>query len=197
LGAGDNGIAFLANDGDVIKFTIDRNEAALWQRLKGQQQKGIITLKNVSNISSSQTGPTLIYVVKAEYAPYPVTDEQAELIRNAKNAATDKIREYFKTNRRTPEIYHKSRAIELVKQFEIVAASDDAFEKIPDMISDIADRFGGYIYDIEPSNFRRNNNGDVVIIDPSAPDLVGDIEQPEPLAFESKIVTALLPKIIY
>lgn len=145
LGAGDNGIAFLANDGDVIKFTIDRNEAALWQRLKGQQQKGIITLKNVSNISSSQTGPTLIYVVKAEYAPYPVTDEQAELIRNAKNAATDKIRAYFKTNRRTPEIYHRRRAIELVKQFEIVAASDDAFEKIPDMISDIADKFGGYI----------------------------------------------------
>jgi len=43
---------------------------------------------------------------------------------------------------------------------------------------------GGFIYDVQPDNFRLNSNGDVILVDPSVPDLVGDLKNPQELLYE-------------
>lgn len=188
LGKGDNGIALLTSDGDIVKFTIDRNEAYLWNRLKSKQQSGITQLKDVINLKSSKVGNSIIYVLKAEYAPSPVTAKQAQLISQAKKKAdtdTSQARQRVKSSPTTTgEYYWKMRAGNLVKYFDILAQQDDSFRMVPDLIIDLADKSGGYIYDLEPDNFRLNAHGDVILVDPSVPDLVGDISKPQELLYE-------------
>ena len=194
LGAGDNGAAFLADDGDIIKFTIDANEAILWNRLKNRNVPGITNLKEIANLSSSKTGDSPIYVLKAEYAPTPITPQQAKLIRTAQEtaaAATKADLQALKAKgipqKEIQERYKTRRAIRFVQQFEEIAAQDNEFAKIPALIMDLADKYGGYIYDLQPDNFRKNLNGEVILVDPSIPDLTGDIVKPQKLLYEDKI----------
>lgn len=199
LGAGDNGIAFLSDDGDIIKFTIDENEAILWNRLKNKSQSGIVQLNDVLNLSSSKTGDSLIFVLKAEYAPKPVTAQQARLIRNALTQAREETRAQLEQMKRTgrQRDYQMIRAGNLVKQFQEVAKVDPTFEEIPMMIADIADRHQGFIYDLQPDNFRINTAGEAVLVDPSVPDLRGDIVRPAKVLYEERLQLVLDSRRIF
>lgn len=199
LGAGDNGIAFLADDGDIIKFTIDKNEALLWHRLKSKNQTGITHLKEIANLVSSKTGESYVYVLKAEFAPNPVTPEQARLIRGATKAARENTeRDMQKLGpKKTKEIYRNRRTFNFVKEFQKIADIDPDFEEIPTLLMDLADKHKGHIFDIQPDNFRRNVENKVILVDPSVPDLSGDIEQPEAIVYESKLDLALSCRVIY
>ena len=188
LGKGDNGIALLTSDGDIVKFTIDQGEAYLWHRLKSNPQSGITQLKDVINLKSSKTGNTIIYVLKAEYAPSPVTPKQAQLISAAKSQATIATQKQLKDLRSkgitNKQAYWQARASNLVNQFTKIADQDKSFRLIPDLIMNLADKVGGFIYDVQPDNFRLNSNGDVILVDPSVPDLVGDLKNPQELLYE-------------
>ncbi|MHA2401463.1 MAG: hypothetical protein ACYSYU_00100 [Planctomycetota bacterium] len=200
LGKGDNGIALLTSDGDIVKFTIDRSEAYLWHRLKSKPQSGITQLKDVINLKSSKTGNSIIYVLKAEYAPSPVTSKQARLISQAKDQALKDSQEQLTKLRQRgvfdKELYWKTRAGNLVKQFSMVADQDDSFRLIPDLIMDLADKVGGYIFDLQPDNFRLNVSGDVILVDPSVPELVGDIQNPQELLYEHLLVLCMNSNIL-
>lgn len=199
LGAGDNGIAYLANDNDIIKFTIDKNEALLWHRLKAKTQSGITQLKEVANLASSKTGDSHVYVLKAEYAPNPVTPQQGRLIQHAAEAARQATEADLRRmgSKRTTELYRIRRTINFVRQFQEIADQDPAFEEIPGLLMDLADKHKGYIYDLQPDNFRRNINGNIILVDPSVPDLVGDIQNPQTLLYEDKLELILSSRRIY
>jgi len=199
LGSGDNGIAFLASDGDIIKFTIDQNEALLWHRLKSKQQPGITHLKDVANIASSKTGSSIIYVLKAEFAPNPVADNQAKLIRiGVKNASEQTQEDLRKMGvKRDKDLYIARRTVNLVKQFQKIADENHEFEQIPNLLMDLADKHGGHIYDLQPDNFRRKLNGEVVLVDPSVPDLVGEIQHPRDILYEDRLELALITRKIF
>lgn len=187
LGAGNNGVAFSAADGDVVKYTIDKNEAMLWHRLKNVDLKGIARLKNVLNLSSSKTGDSFIYVVKVEYVAHDLSPQQAKMVSKVLNGVVDKggrgnvDREQFIVN----------RSVNLVNGFEDLAEQDPDFEYIPDMIMDLADKHKAHIYDLQPDNFKKNADGKVVLIDPSIPDLIGDVQHPERILFEDKVTFTL------
>lgn len=201
LGAGDNGAAFLSNDGDIIKFTIDENEAILWHRLKNKSVSGITHLKEVANLSSSKTGDSLIYVLKAEYAPEPVTPQQARLIRAAKEIAGEEANQRLKamkaSGKVSPDDYRMQRALSFIRHFQKIADQDEAFESIPNLLMDLADKYGGYVFDLQPDNFRKNLKGEVILVDPSVPDLTGDIVKPEKLMYEEKLHLIFSVRKIY
>jgi len=189
LGSGDNGIVYEADDGDIIKFTIDKNEALLWARLKNKKVPGIIILKDVINLSSSKTGDTHVFVIKAESAPHDVTQEQSKLIQNAYKETNHQTQQDLKKLRITgnKEAYINRRAINFVRAFQKIADIDQAFANIPGMIMDIADKHQAFIYDLRPDNFRLNKDGMVLLTDPSVPNLVGSHAEPEELTYEDKI----------
>lgn len=201
LGAGDNGIAFLADDGNMIKFTIDAKEAMLWNRLQKQSISGITHLKDVVNLSSSKTGDSLIYALKAEYAPKSVTKEQEKLIQQGINNAFKTSEKDLKSMRTAgnldKEQYYKKRTSNFINQFQQAADIDSAFENIPKMLKYLAEK-GGFIYDLQPNNFKRNSNNKIVLVDPSIPDLTGDIVSPEKLVYENKLKFVLeISRILY
>jgi len=188
LGAGDNGAAFKTADGDVVKYTIDKNEAMLWHRLKNMDLKGIAKLKDVVRLKNSKTGETHIFVVRVEYLAYDISPQQGEMIRAALKKATERddnrtglSREKFVTN----------RSVKLMGAFDELAEADPDFEYIPDMIADLADKYGAHVYDLRPDNFKKNKEGKIVLIDPSVPDLIGDVHNPQEFLFEDKITMAL------
>lgn len=194
IGAGDNGIVFLTDTNDVVKFTIDKEEAYLWHRLKGKGLSGIAGSRDVVNLSSSNTGDSVVYAIKADYAPNPITPKQEHLIRQAK-AATDKemqarVRQVGK-GEITSDQYVELTTLSLVNQFQKIADEDESLAKIPDMLIDLADLYGGHVYDLQPANFKQDLDGNVVLIDPSVPNLFGTKEKPEELRFEHKIALAL------
>lgn len=179
LGQGDNGIAFKANDKSVIKYTIDKNEAILWNRLKNEDLPGIAKLQNVLNISSSKTGDTYLYVIKVEFIAYDLTQQQKQQINQILKKNTQPIsREMSKNN------YIAQRTANMMAEFEILAEQDPAFELIPDLLADLADKHRAYIYDLRADNFKKNRKGQIILIDPSVPDLLGDVKQPEKIMFE-------------
>ncbi len=190
IGAGDNGIVFLTNTSEVVKFTIDKQEAYLWHRLKGKELSGITGLRDVINLSSSTKGDSVAYVIKAEYAPNPITAEQESLIRSAKSKAEAEMKRRV-TQVRNDEIssdqYIEFRTLSLISEFQKIAEIDDSLDLLPDMLIDLADKFGGHIYDLQPANFRQDVKGKVILIDPSVPDLVGIVEKPTELQFENKL----------
>jgi len=193
IGSGDNGIAFQSDDGNVIKFTLDEREALLWTRLKNKNQPGIAQLKDIANLTSSKTGNSLVYVIKAEFAPTSITQQQSKLIRSAlENARQSTLKDLEKLQeKRTPELHKKRRTINLIREFQKVADQDPTFINIPDMIMDIADKYGAYIYDLQPDNFKINTHGEAIIIDPSIPDIIGEITRPEELLYEDRLELAL------
>lgn len=201
LGAGDNGIAFLTNDGDIIKFTIDANEAILWNRLKKKSVTGITHLKEVLNLSSRIRGDSLIYVLRAEYVPNPVAPRLAALIRTAKKRASDKTAKDLATMRAkgkvSKETYRNRRTLNLINSFQTIASYNQEFSSIPDLLMDLADKHGGFIFDLQPDNFRQSVKGEVILVDPSVPDLTGDIIQPDKLMYEDRISLSLECDRIY
>lgn len=199
LGAGDNGIAFLADDGDIIKFTIDKNEALLWHRLKSKNQTGITHLKDIYNLSSSKTGDSVVYVLKAEFAPHPVSRKQSELIRAGVIEARENTQADLRKMgvQRDKDLYMSRRTINMVKQFQKISEIDPNFSEIPELLMDLADKHGGHIYDLQPDNFRRKSTGQVILVDPSVPDLVGDIHNPLNLMYEDKVELAFFTRRIF
>ena len=193
IGAGDNGIVFLTDTNEVVKFTIDKQEAYLWHRLKGKELSGITGLRDVMNLSSSTKGDSVVYVIKAEYAPNPITAEQESLIRSAKSKAEAEMKRrvtQVRNNEISSDQYIEFRTLSLISEFQKIAEIDDSLDLLPDMLIDLADKFGSHIYDLQPANFRQDVKGKVILIDPSVPDLVGIVEKPTELQFENKLVLA-------
>jgi hypothetical protein len=193
LGQGDNGIAFMASNGDVVKFTIDKGEAILWKRLLDQKLRGIAGIKAVYNLSSSVLGNTPLYLVQVDFVPYPLTPEQEQMIRKGLELVRLRLREEYKAitgddrNRKMWEL----RSMRFANMFDEMAQQDPAFSNIFDLLLDLADKHKGFIHDLHPGNFRVNEEGKIILIDPSIPDLLGDIENPYSLAFESRLDLAL------
>lgn len=190
LGAGDNGIAFETNDNSVIKLSIDKNEAILWNRLRDTELPGIAKLKDVFNLVSQETGPTLIYLIHAEYVAHDLSPQQTQqvgsLLRTIKVMGTGRSKEEYVTD----------RTIRYINFFEDLAEKHPEFDLIPDMLMDLADKHKAHIYDLRPDNFKINNDGKLVLIDPSVPDLIGKIENPEPMLFEDQVAFILEAKSI-
>ena len=180
LGKGDNGIAFKTKNGDVIKYTIDKNEAILWNRLKNQDLPGIAKLKNVINLTSSKTGDTYLYVIQVEYVAHDLTETQKTQI----NQILKKQQPLTATNKNN---YISNRTANLMVDFEDLAEQDQSYELIPDLLADLADKHKAYIYDLRADNFKRNKKGQIILIDPSVPDLLGEIKHPEKILFEEKL----------
>jgi hypothetical protein len=186
LGHGDNGIAFVTKNHNVVKFTIDKNEAMLWNKIKGADIKGIAKIKDIVKLSSSVHGDTYIYVINVEYIAHDLSSEQSKLVYAALRKATGTKKSY---NSKHEHI--NDRAVNLVNAFEEVAAIDSSLELIPDLIMDMADKHGGYIYDLKPDNFKINRDGKAVLIDPSVPDIIGDVKTPHTLVFEHSLAFQL------
>lgn len=193
LGQGDNGIAFLADDGDVIKYTIDNKEVLLWSRLLGKKQQGIIAVAKTIHLVDKVKGGSYLYVIKADYAPYNVTAEQTKLIRRAFESAIKRSEQSLSQSRQSsdPYAHSKNRTQILMDEFEQLAEIDSSFENIPWMLADLADKHGGYIYDLRPDNFRLDSNKKVILIDPSVPDLRGEGTRPAEILYEERLDIAL------
>lgn len=188
IGSGDNGIVFTTADGDILKFTIDRSEALLWSRLKNQSIAGIVSLKDVVQIGDSH-----VYAIKAEYAPNPISRQQIELINQALSAARKQtasdITKYRIAGNQVQ--YQKRRTLNFVRAFQHVARIDPAFRHVPDMLMNIADKYGAFLYDLRPDNFKLNASDEITLVDPSVPDLRGEFAAPRELAFEELLHMAL------
>lgn len=72
-------------------------------------------------------------------------------------------------------------------QFEDLAEQDPAYTLIPDLLADLADKHQAYIYDLRADNFKTNTNGQIILIDPSVPDLLGTKTNPQKILFEHKL----------
>jgi len=193
LGAGDNGVAFKTADGDVVKYTIDKNEAMLWHRLKNMDMKGIAKLKDVVRLKSSKTGETHLFVVRVEFVAHDISPEQGKMVRIALN----KGKEPDGRTGLSREQYVANRSVKLMSAFDELAEADPDFEYIPDMIADLADKHNAHVYDLQPDNFKKNKEGKIVLIDPSVPDLIGDVDHPQDFLFEDKVNMALECKDVY
>lgn len=187
LGKGDNGIVFLAEDGDVIKFTIDANEAYLWQRLQGNKEYGIIEVKQVINLASSKTGKSIIFAIKAEYAPYPLSPKERDLVRQTVAKAREVTSKQSSTLKGDRDRRIETRTINFIQAFEDLSDQYPQFLPIPAILIEIADRHKGHLFDLQPDNFRKNGLGQVVIIDPSVPDLFGDLPDVQQIFYEHKL----------
>lgn len=180
LGSGDNGIAFVTKANRVVKFTIDRNEAILWNRIKNSEIPGIARVEEILRLSSSSKGDTYIYVMKVEYVAKDLNNKQSQLVRSALYESNKVVKSYH-----TKADHINDRAARLVNAFDKIAEIDDIFSNIPDLIMDMADKHGGFIYDLKPDNFKIDANNKAVLIDPSVPDLVGDIKNPDVILYEN------------
>jgi hypothetical protein len=183
LGSGDNGIAFVTKADKVVKFTIDRNEAILWNRIKNNEIPGIARVDEILRLSSSLKGDTYIYIIKVEYVAKDLSNKQSQLVRSALLEANNSVRSYH-----TKMDHINDRAVRLVNAFEKIAEIDSTFSDIPNLIMDMADKHGGFIYDLKPDNFKVNNNNKAVLIDPSVPDLIGDIKNPDVMMYENVVL---------
>lgn len=201
LGSGDNGIVFLCDDGDILKLTIDEKEAILWHRLKSQSISGITHLKDVVNLASSKFGDSLIFVIKAEYAPFPVTREESKLIsdarRNVDSDMENKLKEMRARGSVSKERYWLERTLSYVRAYQNLANQYPQFSRIPDLLMDLADKHSAFVFDLTPDNFRKNTVGDIILVDPSVPDLEGDLVKPDKLFFEDKLEFRLSVSRIY
>lgn len=180
LGSGDNGIAFVTKANKVVKFTIDKNEAILWNRIKNSEIPGIAKVDEILRLSSSSKGDTYIYVMKVEYVAKDLNSKQSQLVRSALSESNKGVKSYH-----TKLDHINDRAVRLVNAFEKIAEIDDTFSDIPDLIMDMADKHGGFIYDLKPDNFKINDNNKAVLIDPSVPDLIGDVKNPDIMLYEN------------
>lgn len=186
LGSGDNGIVYRATDKDVIKFTIDNREAALWARIKGHSISGITQLEDVV-----QLGDTIVYVIKATLIPYPLNSEQATAVRQILRTVQADGIERAKRARLTNSPMHTARTLQFVREFQKLAEKDDSFSEIPDMLIDLADKHQAHLFDLQPDNFRVREDGKVSLIDPSTPDLLGSGNTPSKLVYEEALSLSL------
>lgn len=193
LGSGDNGIVYQTDDGDVIKYTIDNKEAATWARIKGKSLAGITQLRDIVQLSGPN-GDTIVYVIKAAIVPHPLNPEQSQAVRKILN----KVQEQGKgeairarISKLPQQQRHSVRTGRFVREFQNLADADPSFKNIPDLLMDLADKFGAYLFDLQPDNFRVGDDGLVSLVDPSVPDLVGDSNPPGKLVYEDRLVTAL------
>ena len=198
LGQGDNGIAYLASNGDVVKFTIDQREALLWKRLLDKRLKGIAGIKAVYNLTSKTLGDTPLYLVHIDYVPYPLSKSQELMISKGLELVRLRLREEYKGisgDERQRKMW-ELRSMRFANAFDEMAQQDPAFGNIFDLLLDLADKYKGFIYDLHPGNFRINEEGMITLIDPSIPDLLGDVINPEKLAFEEKLELIFGTKMI-
>jgi len=180
LGKGDNGIAFKTTNNNVIKCTIDKNEAILWNKLRNQDLPGIAKVQNILNLTSSKTGDTYLYVIHIEYIAHDLTPTQ-------KNQINQILKNQKPPTPTTKKNYIQNRTANLMGQFEDLAEQDPAYQLIPDLLADLADKHQAYIYDLRADNFKTNNNGQIILIDPSVPDLLGTNTHPQKILFEHKL----------
>lgn len=200
IGAGDNGIALRTADGGIIKYTIDNKEAALWSKLKGKAVSGLTKLQDIVQLSSSVGGDTYVYVIKADFVPHPLTHKQAQLVRQALRQArkdTSQELQSLRVKKASPETRYKRRTNHLVRAFSEISQIDPAFAEVPEMLMDMADQQQAYLYDLEPSNFRRDDDGTIYLVDPSVPDLTGPSHPPSKLMYEHKLDLLNAKKIIF
>lgn len=201
LGGGNNGVVFNTNDHTVIKFTIDNKEALLWAEIGETASTGINRPHKIAQLSSSETGDTIVYVVQTDYIPHPVTRPQAALIRQATQIARDEIAaklSQMRVDKLQPAVRYKIRTTALVKAFANLAQQDRAFTDIPETLITLADKHSSHLFDLQPDNFRMRDDGMVTIVDPSVPDITKESARPEKLMFESVLALTLrCPTIVF
>lgn len=192
IGSGDNGIAFLASDGDIIKYTIDKNEAILWLKLKNDKIPGIAKLKDIIHITD-KNGDGHVYAMKVEYVSNDLTQYQSKLIRTAMNIVHERIDKTGDLSR-SERINRRTNLI--IEVFNKIADKLNEFKFVPYMIERIAKKHNSYVYDIKPDNFKVNDDGYVILIDPSIPDIFGDSEKPRGIIYEDKILLVTSTKCV-
>jgi DNA-directed RNA polymerase subunit F len=134
--------------------------------------------------------------LKIDFVPDPVTKEQGELIRKAVKWAKAKTEEDI-TKAGNRSIYKQRRTLNFVKAFDKLTQIDDSFKLIAELFMNLADKIGAYIFDIQPDNFRVNSSGDIILVDPSVPDLFGDFQKPRKLLYEERLTFVGAYNILY
>lgn len=170
LGNGDNGIAFETNKGTVLKFTLDEQEAILWNKVKDDDVPGLARCLNVWNVGSS-----IVYLVHAELLNNKLPPAIASKIKKAVEYADQN----FDRSSGNTKIHSKL----LIDGFKKVGLPD-----IAQTLSDLLDQ-GIRLYDLQPGNFGMDNQGNLKILDPSVPSmaLANTVS-----AFESRLYKILL-----
>jgi hypothetical protein len=92
---------------------------------------------------------------------------------------------------------HNVPAVAFIRNFDELADKHPEFSEIPDAFMDLADKVGAHIFDLQPENFRINDKGKVVIIDPSVPQFFKELEKPEELLYEQKLSLLVRSRYLY
>lgn len=189
LGRGDNGIAFRTVGGNVVKYTIDRNEAVLWNRLRGEGVRGIARVLDVLNLVSSRSGDSYLFVVLVEYVAFDLSGEQRRLVDGV-------LRGLEPPTPGTLRGYVQDRNAKLIRRFEELAGVDSAFRLVPSLLRGLAGRHEAYVYDLRADNFKVNEDGDIILIDPSVPNLLGVNVHPRRVMFEYRLGLVLGARVV-
>lgn len=178
IAQGDNGIVCKCDNATVLKFTIDKNEAILWSKIKGEETPGLAEVYWVAQIFSPEQEDSIVYAINVAYVAQDINDKQRDLINQARKQAYAKYSTYKGNS------YTYNRTIKLVQEFENIAEIDKSFKLIPQLIINLADKYDSYIYDLHPGNFKVNNEGMVILIDPSVPDIFSVNNTMEQVVYE-------------
>jgi len=203
LGKGDNGIAFKTNIGTVLKFTLDEQESLLWSQVVGDTIAGLALLHNVFHLSDKEKGNTSMYVIHVAFIPSDLSDNQSKLLNQtiliASGINTENARAQLGPNPLTPEQFYKQRTLTFIDQFEKAAKRDDSFQLVATMLKKVADRYQSHLIDLKSDNFKVDDAGNLILIDPSVPNIYNNntnANKPTILMFEDKINLALNTMII-
>ncbi len=203
LGMGDNGIAFLADNGTVVKFTIDHDEAALWGSLANNHIPGIAKALKSFRLSDKKAGDTMVYMVNVEYVPDKLDNQTAAKISDGMKEAFSRSKEKYSQAiqkyglEKAKSYYNKIRTVDIVRAFDDLADTDKKFEDIPEALITLADKHGTYLFDLTPQNFMMSSDGKVVLIDPSLPKLPSGHSVPKDLTFEQRLRVAMFTEALY
>lgn len=178
IAKGDNGIVCVCQNGTILKFTIDENEAKLWSKIKGNNVPGLAEVYWVAQIFSPEQDTSIIYAINVAYIANDINQQQHDLINQARKSAYDQYSKY------KGQSYTQNRTIKLVQEFEKIAEIDKSFQLIPELIINLADEYDSYIYDLHPGNFKVNDEGMVILIDPSVPDIFNVNNTMEQVVYE-------------
>jgi len=201
LGQGDNGIAFKTNIGTVLKFTIDNKESLLWSQVAGDTITGLALLHNILHLSDKEKGNTLVYVIHVAFIPKPLSRNQHKLLNQtiliARGINKENARLQSGSNPLKPEQMSKQRTLTFISQFQKAAKKDDSFQLVADMLTNVADRYQSHLIDLQPDNFKVDDVGNLILIDPSVPNIYNNnVNKPTILMFEDKINLALNTMVI-
>lgn len=192
LGSGSFGLAMLTNRGTVLKFTMDDEEALLWNSIKELEEstQGILRCYGVYHLASSSEGELPLYLIHLEYAPYKLPDDISHAIRMIQqevmdNKTQETIRIAKAHGRKEAERYSRILWAKLYeKAYRQASIHFPELKPIANLIRTLNKKHGMVTYDLHPGNFMLNKNREVVLVDPSLPSFRHKPTNPELLMIE-------------